>query len=183
MSDTEVFEADSIQDALSLYRAKAPDVLLLDLNLPNSSGFEILTRLLIEDRLAKIIVFSMHTEPIYVTRTLNAGARGYISKNAPARELIDAVHAVAAGGRYVDREIASQLVISRLDSANPLEKLTTREVDIVRLLGEGKNQLAIASALGITHKTVANACSIIKSKLGVEHTFDLIRLLHQMEEH
>jgi two-component system, NarL family, invasion response regulator UvrY len=183
LPDTEVFEAASSREALSLYRAKMPDVLLLDLNLPNSSGFELLRRLLLENRQVKVVVLSMHAEPIYVSRTLNAGARGYVSKMASADELIAAVREVAAGGRYVEREIAAQLVISQYGGANPLEKLTTREIDIVRLLGEGKNFATIASALGITYKTVANACSIIKGKLGVERTSDLIRLTYQMQDH
>jgi two-component system, NarL family, invasion response regulator UvrY len=182
LPDTEVFEAASAREALSLYRAKVPDILLLDLNLPNSSGFELLRRLLLENRQVKVVVLSMHAEPIYVARTLNAGARGYVSKTASADELIAAVREVAAGGRYVEREIAAQLVISQYGGANPLEKLTTREVDIVRLLGEGKNFAAIATALGITYKTVANACSIIKGKLGVERTSDLIRLTYQMRD-
>ncbi len=74
------------------------------------------------------------------------------------------------------------MVLSPSGGANPLEKLTAREIDIARLLAEGKGSGAIAVALGITHKTVANACSIIKSKLGAERTFDLIRLLYQMED-
>lgn len=182
LPETEVFEASSAREALSLYRSKVPDILLLDLNLPNSSGFELLRRLLLENRQVKVVVLSMHAEPIYVSRTLNAGARGYVSKMASADELIAAVREVAAGGRYVEREIAAQLVVSQYGGANPLEKLTTREIDIVRLLGEGKNFAAIAAALGITYKTVANACSIIKGKLGVERTSDLIRLTYQMRE-
>ena len=183
LPDTEVFEAASAREAMSLYRSKTPDVLLLDLNLLNSSGFELLRRLLLENRQVKVVVLSMHAEPIYVSRTLNAGARGYVSKMASADELIAAVREVAAGGRYVEREIAAQLVISQYGGTNPLEKLTTREIDIVRLLGEGENFAAIASALGITYKTVANACSIIKGKLGVERTSDLIRLTYQMQDH
>ena len=102
----------------------------------------VLRRLLIENRQVKVVVLSMHAEPIYVSRTLNAGARGYVSKTASADELIAAVREVGAGGRYVEREIAAQLVVSQYGGVNPLEKLTTREVDIVRLLGEGKNFVA-----------------------------------------
>jgi two-component system invasion response regulator UvrY len=178
----EIFDAASAQEALSVYRAKAPDVVLMDINLPDSTGFELLSSMLMEDELAKIVVFSVHVEPIYVSRTFTAGARGYVSKGASTQELIDAVQAVAAGGRYIEREIATQMVLSPSGGDNPLEKLTAREIDIVRLLAAGKNPAAIALALGITHKTVANSCSIIKSKLGTERTSDLIRLLYQMED-
>jgi two-component system, NarL family, invasion response regulator UvrY len=180
--DTEIIEAASAREALALYKTSHPDVVLLDLNLPNSSGIELLRRLMLENRSARILVVSMHSEPIYVARTLEAGARGYVSKTASASELVTAVREVSAGGRYVEREIAAQLVVSQYGGADPLQKLTTREVDIVRLLGEGKNLSAIAEALGITYKTVANACSIIKGKLGVERTSDLIRLTYQMQD-
>jgi two-component system, NarL family, invasion response regulator UvrY len=183
MPDTEIFDAASAQEALSVYRSKAPDVLLMDLNLPDSRGLELLSNLLIEDKLAKIVVFSAHAEPIYVSRTFTAGALGYVSKGASAKEIIEAVQTVAAGGRYVEREIATKMVLSPSGGTNPLEKLTAREIDIIRLLAEGKSFTAIAAALGITHKTVANACSIIKSKLGAERTSDLILLLYQMEDH
>ncbi len=182
MSDTTVFEASSSRDALALFKAHHPDIVVLDLNLPNSSGLELLRRLVLEDRHVRVLILSMHSEPIYVARALEAGARGYISKMASADELITAVREVNSGGRYVEREIAAQLVISQYGGADPLGKLTTREVDIVRLLGEGKNFSKIADALGITYKTVANACSIIKGKLDVERTSDLIRLTYQMRD-
>jgi two-component system, NarL family, invasion response regulator UvrY len=182
MPGTEIFDAASAQEALSVYRSKVPDVLLMDLNLPDSIGLELLSSVLIEDKLAKIVVFSVHVEPIYVSRTFTAGALGYVSKGASTKEIIDAVQAVAAGGRYIERAIATQMVLSPSGGANPLENLTAREIDIARLLTEGKSLSAIAVALGITHKTVANACSIIKSKLGAERTSDLIRLLYQMED-
>jgi two-component system invasion response regulator UvrY len=180
--DTNVYEASSAREALAMYKTHHPDLVLLDLNLPNSSGLELLRRLLLENRAVRVLVLSMHCEPIYVARTLDAGARGYISKMASADELMAAVREVGAGGRYVEREIAAQLVVSQYGGVNPLQKLTTREVDIVRLLGEGKNFSTIAQALGITYKTVANACSIIKGKLGVERTSDLIRLTYQMQD-
>lgn len=182
MRDATVFEATSARDALALFKVKRPDLVLLDLNLPNSSGLELLRRLLLEDKTARILVLSMHAEAIYVARTLDAGARGYVSKMASADELIAAVREISAGGRYVEREIAAQLVVSQYGGVDPLQKLTTREVDIVRLLGEGKTMAMIAQALGITYKTVANACSIIKGKLGVERTSDLIRLTYQMQD-
>ena len=181
--EAEIIEASSAREALTLFKSGRPDVVLLDLNLPSSSGMELLRRLMLEDRSARILVVSMHSEPIYVARTLDAGARGYVSKTASAGELIAAVREVSAGGRYVEREIAAQLVVSQYGGVDPLQKLTTREVDIVRLLGEGKNFSAIAEALGITYKTVANACSIIKGKLGVERTSDLVRLTYQMQDH
>jgi len=182
ITDIVVSEATTARDALPQFRAVHPDVVLLDLNLPNGSGLEILRRLLSEDRAARVLVFTMHSEPLYVARALDAGARGYVTKSAAAAELITAIQRVAAGGRYVEHEIASQVVLSRRPGGDPFDQLTTREVDIMRLLGEGKSLVSIADALGVTYKTVANSCSVIKAKLGVERAADLIRLAMEMRE-
>src|SRR5262249_41066465 len=145
----------------------------------NGSGLELLRRLLAEDKSARILVFSMHSESLYVARALEAGARGYVSKSALAGELMTAIQRVAGGGRYVEHEIAAQLVLNRADQ-DAFGRLTAREADIMRQLGEGKTLAAIASALGVTYKTVANSCGLIKAKLGVERVADLIRLAVEM---
>jgi two-component system invasion response regulator UvrY len=177
-----VFDAASASDAIALFRNNRPDMVLLDLNLPNSSGLELLRRLRQEDKAANVLIFSMHAEPLYVARALNAGARGYISKGAAAEELVTAIRRVGDGGRYVEHEIAAQMVLMPHPAEDPLQRLTTREADILRLLGEGKTLTAIAGARGITYKTVSNSCTAIKEKLGVAHTADLIRLAIEMRE-
>jgi DNA-binding NarL/FixJ family response regulator len=182
MPDTSVHESGSAHEAVAIYKTEHPDLVLLDLNLPNSSGLQLLRRLILEDRAARILILSMHSEPIYVARTLKAGAKGYISKTASAGELLAAVREIAAGGRYVEREIAAQIVVTQYKGDDPLQKLSTREIDIVRLLGDGKSLAEIAEAIGVSYKTVANTCSIIKGKLGVERTVDLIRLVYDMRE-
>jgi DNA-binding NarL/FixJ family response regulator len=180
--DITVHEATSSQEALAAFRAHRPDLVLLDLNLPNSSGLELLRRLILEDKRARILVFSMHAEPIYVVHALKAGARGYVSKSAPVDELITAVKLVANGDRYIEREIASDIVLTQYFSNDPFQRLTTREIDIMRLLGEGKDLKAISELLGVTYKTIANSCTVIKGKLGVQRTADLIRLTFEMRD-
>jgi DNA-binding NarL/FixJ family response regulator len=155
---------------------------LLDLNLPNGSGLYLLRRFLAEDKAAQVLIFSMHGEPLYVARALDAGARGYVSKSAPAAELVLAIQKVAAGGHYVEHEIAAQLAINRFSHESPFDRLTTREADIMRQLGEGKTPAAIAAALGVTYKTIANSCTVIKSKLGAERMADLIRIAIEMRD-
>src|SRR5262249_35769897 len=134
LADVSVHEAATAAAAIAGFRQQRPDVVLLDLNLPNSSGLELLRRLLLEDRSAGVLIFSMHAEPLYASRALNAGARGYISKGAAAEELITAIRRVAEGGRYVEREIAAQMVLMPSAGADPLQNLTAREADILRLL-------------------------------------------------
>ena len=103
-------------------------------------------------------MLSMHVSPIYVTRALQAGAQGYVSKGARAEELVEAVRTVAKGGRYIEHDIASELALSLMSAGDPTKDLSARELDIMRLLAQGKNLTVISEDLGISYKTVANAC-------------------------
>ena len=177
----EVREAASGEEALRMFNEERPDLVLLDLNLVGIGGLELLRRLLALDEKVRVVVFSMHAEPIYAARALRLGARGYVSKSAGAEELVTAVKRISEGGRYVEQEIASELAFSELSANDPLQQLTTREIEILRLLGEGNSLTEIAQSIGVAYKTVANTCSIIKSKLGVERTADLIRVSIEMK--
>ncbi|HRO50224.1 MAG TPA: response regulator transcription factor [Hyphomicrobium sp.] len=176
ISGAEIHEAANAQDALALSRSVSPDVIVLDINLDGSSGLELLRRLKADNVASRIVMFTMHSEPSYAMRALKAGAAGYVSKSAEAGELVTAVKKIASGDRYLDRSMASELVFSAAFTEDPLHKLSNREVEILRLLGEGKSLAEIASTFGIAYKTVANSCSRLKEKLGVERTADLIRL-------
>jgi two-component system, NarL family, invasion response regulator UvrY len=176
LPDLMISEAANATDAVALCQSGVPDVVLLDLNLPNRSGFELLRCLRSMDPHARVLVFSMYAEVLYVARALEAGACGYVSKGTGAAELLAAIEKVAAGGEYVERELAAQLAAQSYRGDDPLQRLTARETDIMRQLGEGKSLTAIAVALGVTYKTVANSCSVIKSKLGAERLADLIRI-------
>jgi two-component system, NarL family, invasion response regulator UvrY len=173
--DVSILEAESSQEALDICRRERPDLVVLDLNLSGSSGLELLRRLVQLDKAAKVLVLSMHSEPVYAARALQSGARGYISKSAGAEEFVDAVRQVGKGGHYIEREIAAELAVGKFSKADPLEQLSTREIDILRLLGEGKSYAQIAAALGVSYKTVANSSSMIREKLAVETTAELIR--------
>lgn len=175
-----ILEAQTGREALSMFRAEKPEVVLLDLNLPGSGGLDLLRRLLIEDAKTRVLIFSMHTTPLYVARALQAGAKGYVSKSAGAEELVEAIRQVIAGGRYVERELAADLALNVLGSNDSGKPLSARELDIMRLLAKGKGLSDIADALGISYKTVANTCTAIKQKLLVERTSDLIRVAVEM---
>ncbi len=178
--EIEVDEADDGLKALQKFKAQRPDLVIADLNLPGIAGLELIRRLLAEDKSAKIIVFSMHAEPIYAARALRLGARGYVSKSAAADELMTAIDKVVSGGHYIERELASELAVGQYSGDDPLNTLTAREIDILRLLGEGKSLTEIAAATGVSYKTIANSCSLMKSKLGLERTADLIRISLQL---
>jgi two-component system invasion response regulator UvrY len=171
-----ILEAESGHNAIEVWRRERPTMVILDLNLAGSSGLELLRRLIQMDKAVKILVLSMHSEPVYAARALRAGARGYMSKSAGAEEFVNAVRQVGNGGHYVERDIAAELAVAQYAHKSPLDELTTREVDILRLLGQGKSYAQIAAVVGVSYKTVANASSLMKQKLAVETTADLIRL-------
>ena len=172
----ETFEASNVDAALEIYHSVHPTLVILDLNLDGPGGLELLRRLLGKEPSAKVIVFSMHHEPLYALRALRAGASGYVGKSAPVEELLAAIRAVESGGQYVDRELAARIALSHATNDDTLQSLTLREVEILRLLGQGKSLTAISEGLGIAYKTVANICTHMKVKLGVDRTADLIRL-------
>ena len=164
MSDAQIFEAATGREALLRLRQERPDLVLLDLNLPGMGGLELLRRMLLEDASARILVLSMHAEPLYATRAMELGARGYLSKNASADELLTAVRRIMEGGRYIENAIAQELALQQVSPGGGLQDLTERDIEIMRLLAEGLSLAEIADALGIGYKTVANACSQIKSQ-------------------
>lgn len=175
--DFEVCETADGREALSLYREQRPALVILDLNLPGLGGLEVLGRLKATDPRARILVLSMHDDQTHVTRALQAGAMGYVTKNADPEELLKAVARVAQGDRYIAREIAEAIVFSNLRSPpNPRQELSARDLEILRLLADGCSLPQIADTLGISYKTAANNCTRIKSKLGAGSTAELIRI-------
>lgn len=176
LPNIEIIQTDTAHEALKLFRTHNPSVTILDVNLGTSSGLEFLQRLRNESKTARIIMFSMHSEHMYALRAIRAGAMGYVTKSAPLDELLTAVKKVMQGERYLDKDLASDLAFSSGTKDDPFAALSNREIEILRLLGEGKSLSQIAATFGIAYKTVANSCSRLKTKLGLERTTDLIRV-------
>ncbi len=173
----EICEAADGREALDALREQRPTLVILDLNLPGLGGVEVIARLKVADPEARILVLSMHDDYIHVTRALQAGAAGYVSKNAPPGELLEAVRRVAGGHTYIEHEIAEGLVFSNLRTPlHPLDDLSSRDLEMLRLLAQGRTLPQIADTLVIAYKTAANGSSRIKTKLGASGTADLIRI-------
>jgi DNA-binding NarL/FixJ family response regulator len=172
----EVTEAASGEEALEKVRTTAFQLVILDLNLPGLGGLELLRRMIKAAPRLPILVFSLHTEAIYAIRAMEAGARGFVSKNAEAEELLAAVETILAGGTAIERDIASEIAGHDIGEDAYLRPLTQRDLEILRLLAGGNSLAQIADTLGIAYKTVANTLSLIKEKLGVSSTADLIRI-------
>lgn len=175
-ADIHVSEAITGEQALQCLTVARFDLILLDLNLPGLAGLELLRRLVRLAPTLPVLVFSQHAEAIYATRALEAGARGFVSKNAMPEELLEAIDTVLAGGTVVEKEIAAEMALHDLAEDAYLKPLTQRDLEILRLLAAGDSLSQIADKLGIAYKTVANNLSRIKEKLGVGQTSELIRI-------
>ena len=171
-------------DAKAGHRAfvqKKPDVTVIDINLPDVSGFELMRRIRKENPDARIIMFSMNDDPAFVVRAIEMGAQGYVSKGDDPRVLVKAVRKVAAGDNYISPQLAEAVTFSGAAiKANPASQMTPRELEILRLLGRGDKIVEIADALDISYKTVANTTSLLKQKLGAKNHSDLIRIAVEM---
>jgi DNA-binding NarL/FixJ family response regulator len=174
--ELEIAEARTGEEALQLVRKTAFQLIILDLNLPGLGGLELLHRMRKTTPRSPVLIFSLHAEPIYATRAMEAGARGFISKNAQPDEFLSAVEIVLAGGTVIEKDIVSEISAHEVGDNAYMRALTKRDLEILRLLAQGNNLSQIADALGVAYKTVANSLSRIKEKLGVNHTADLIRI-------
>ena len=172
-----VGEAAAAREALDQVRLLKPDVLVLDLGLPDMGGVELIRRLVQRDTDLRILVFTMHREPIFATQALRAGALGYVTKSSPPEVMIDAVYQVAAGHQTISPDIAPELALALLrQPVDPLAQLSPREFEILRLLLDGCSVEDIGTRLSISTKTVQNCHYQIKSKLGVRSDIELTRL-------
>jgi len=170
-------ETDSGEGACRLYADLYPDVVVMDLSLPGMGGLEAIRRITSRDSKARILVFSMHDDMIFIDQAVNAGAKGYITKNSAPKVLIDAIKQVAAGRTYLDADVAQHLAYRKLRGEDsPLSGLSTREFEIFCYLAEGLNTTEIAERLSLSYKTVANYSTQIKNKLNVNSVADLTRL-------
>jgi len=171
-----VQEAATGDEALTAVSSQVFDLVLLDLNLPGPAGLELLRRMARLAPTTRILVFSQHTEAIYATRALEAGARGFVSKNASPEELLAAIDTILGGGTAIEKDVAAEMAAHDLAEDAYLKPLTERDLEILRLLASGSSLSDIAERLGIAYKTVANTLSRIKEKLGVIQTSELIRI-------
>ena len=163
------------------FLSKRPDVTIIDINLPDLSGFELMRRIRKDDPKARIIMFSMNDDPAFVVRAIELGAQGYVSKGDDPRLLIKAVRKVVAGENFITPHLAETVTFSGAAiRANPATTMTARELEILRLLRHGSKIVEVADSLDISYKTVANTTSILKQKLGARNHSDLIRIAVEM---
>jgi two-component system invasion response regulator UvrY len=172
-------EADCGEKAIALYPTLQPDIVVMDLSMPGIGGLETIRRLIQRNENAKILVFSVYNEPIYVNRALISGAQGYITKNSVPDILPEAITHILEGHRYIEAGLLKNN--AEQDYPALIADFSAREFDIFHLLAKGLSIHEIANDLCLSHKTVANYATQIKKKLQVSTSAELIRVALQLD--
>jgi DNA-binding NarL/FixJ family response regulator len=173
-------EAEDAEQGLALIRQLKPDLAIVDITLNDSNGLDLIKALRDLSLNTPVLILSMHDEELYAQRAVRAGASGYIMKSAPSSEVVAAVRKVLGGELYLSPAMTSMVLRNTLTPtgpkkqvANPLERLTDREIRVLEMIGEGYKSRAIADALKVGVTTVDTYRTRIKEKLEFENTFEL----------
>lgn len=172
-----VGEANDGQETLCLARQLQPQVILMDLSMPELDGIEATKHIVDEGLQSRVLILTMHANEDYAVRVLQAGARGFIGKGAPSQEVIEAIRKVAAGGIFLPSALAEALPkrYIRKGENSPVETLSDRELQVLKRLAEGRTGREIAQELHLSIKTVDTYRARILAKLELSTTSDLIR--------
>ena len=169
-------EAESGEKAYQTFGELKPDVMVMDLSMPGMGGLEAIRRILMRYEKAKILVLSMHEDLSFANQALKLGAKGYLTKNTLADDLVKSIETVTQGDVFLSDEIAKKMAMQSISgNQDPVHELSAREFEIFSLLAEGLDIDAIASTLNISSKTVSNYQTMIKQKLGINTPIELIR--------
>jgi two-component system, NarL family, invasion response regulator UvrY len=172
----EVREAATAADGLRIGREFLPHIIILDLKLPDADGLDLIRLLLFIDPVPKIIVLSMYEEPAFAARALQAGARGYITKNDDPDVLLRAVEKVSAGAVFLTAAMAEKLALmTTVGLVDELSRFSVREMAVLDLLAQGKTLREIADQLRLSYRTSANVVAQIKNTLNIENNAALIK--------
>ena len=180
-------EAEDSAEAISGIAETRPDVALIDISLKNESGLELIKNLESQFPLVALIVLSMHDEALYAERVLRAGARGHVMKRETTKHVLASIRRVLEGGVYVSERVVNAMArrlgsSAKLTAGSPVECLSDRELEIFRLLGQGRTTSQIADDLHLSLKTVQAYCARAKEKFGVNSLGELLRAAIRWED-
>jgi DNA-binding NarL/FixJ family response regulator len=180
-------EAEDSSDAIGGIARTRPDVAVIDISLKNESGLELVKNLGSQFPLVALIVLSMHDEALYAERALRAGARGYVMKRETTKSVLTAIRRVLEGSVYLSERVVNGMarrfsVSGKASASSPVERLSDRELEIFRLLGQGRTTSQIAEDLHLSLKTVQAYCARAKEKFGVNSLGELLRAAIRWEE-
>lgn len=170
-------EARTGNEVIAEVRGRTWDVVILDLNLPDRAGLEVLSQLRSMAPHLPVLVFSMHRQPSYATRALKAGAAGYVSKDSAREHLVAAIRKVARGERFLTPELAETVAFGLVDATgeNVHERLSDREFQVLCLIAAGKPPREIASELSLSVRTVGTHRARILAKMGLKNNAQLVQ--------
>ncbi len=175
-------EAENGAEAVQACKQTNPELVLMDISLPGMSGIEATIEILRQCPRARVVILSMHDDENLVMSAIRAGARGFVLKRASSTEVLEAMRIVARGGTYLGTHI-SDLLLARLQRGDtaveeraPLEALSPREAQVLRLIAEGKGSKEVAAVLGLEHNTVRSYRKTMMKKLGVNNLASLIHV-------
>lgn len=180
-------EAATASQALNFIVARKPDLVIVDISLPDKNGLELIKDILVFQPDLPVLVFSMHDESIYAERVLRAGGRGYIMKQEGGKKLMLAIRQVLGGQIYVSEKVSSKILEifsgNRVDAGDsPVGRLSDREFEVFQMIGEGKGTREIAVALHLSVKTVEVHRSNMKRKLALKNGIELVRFAIRWSE-
>ena len=175
----EILSAQDAAEAKRLYVEHKPDVAIIDINLPDTTGFELTRQLLAEEPEARILIFSMNDDAMYAAQALECGAKGYVSKNDDPEQFRKAIEIVAVGGTTIPAGMAERVAFlqtSEAESARAADRLSPRDTEILRLLTKGRSMSEIAGLINVSYKTVASLCAAMRVKLNARTQAELVRI-------
>jgi two-component system response regulator NreC len=177
-------EAGTAADALRLAKAHRPRILVLDLNMPGGSSLEVIPEVLAGTPGTAVVVLTMQDDPAFARRSLQAGAAGFVLKEAADEELLEAVRRAAAGDTYLNPRVGARLAAAPSEPAGPPDDLTEREVEVLRLIALGHTNTEIGKRLYLSTRTVETHRAHIQQKLRRTSRAELVRyaLEHGMLE-
>ena len=176
-----IAEVGDGQQAIEIARDKRPNIVLLDINMSPLNGFDVLKMVRKLSPGSKVIAVSMHSQPAYAKKMLRLGAKGYVTKNSPRKEMLDAIQTVNDGQVYICQEvknILSDQMMNEEENGDGLNQLSEREIEVINLIREGLSSKEIADKLGISIKTVEVHRHNILKKLKVKNTASLINYIN-----
>jgi two-component system invasion response regulator UvrY len=176
-----IAEVGDGQKAIDIARDKRPNIVLLDINMTPLNGFDVLKMIRKQSPGSKVIAVSMHSQPAYAKKMLRMGAKGYVTKNSPRQEMLDAILDVNNGNTYICQEvknILSDQMLNEEDNSAGLNQLSEREIEVINQIRDGLSSKEIADRLAISIKTVEVHRHNILKKLKVKNTASLINYIN-----
>lgn len=173
----DIFEATTCEQGIAMVEKEQPDLSIVDIGLGGIGGLALIENIIHKFPKARMLAFSMHNDSVFAAKALQAGALGFLTKSSSVETFRSAVETVLREEVFLEHTMATQIAMMNVGpDMNPLSELTRRELQILQLIGEGKNHNQIANQLYVSYKTVANSATLLKSKLGVKSLPELMRI-------